>query len=178
MEDLCYGRFYLIDVGGFWDIKKIPLPIKDVKVFRIEITNALTATQTIISEFDKHDLKDKIVLLKLFGNITQGTNADIDYKKITDYLEQKKAYSFLKNTNKLESKGEKMSEIKITSTDMNKVEEVLVKQYEISNPDKFNELITPLIHSLNMQKQEDEKTVIYETRLFSELNKILGLEIK
>ncbi len=178
LEDLCYGRFYIIDVGGFWDIKKIPLPIKEVKLFNMEITNALTATQKIISEFDRHDLKDKIVLLRLHGNITQGTNADVDYKKIAEYLEQKKAYSFLKNTNKLESKEESISEIKITSSDMNKVEEALVKQYELENPDKFNDLITPLIHSLDLAKQEDEKTAIYETRLFADLNKILGLEIK
>jgi hypothetical protein len=34
------------------------------------------------------------------------------------------------------------------------------------------------MHSLDLGKQEDEKTVIYETRLFADLNKILGLEIK
>ena len=46
-----------------------------------------------------------------------------------------------------------------------------------NNPDKFNKLITQLIDSLNLEKQEDEKTAIYEGRLFSELSKVLGVEL-
>jgi len=177
LEDLCYGRFYIVNVEGFLDYKKINLPIKEVISLKIKITNALTGTQKILSEFEKYNLADKIVLLRLDGEITQGTNADIDYKRIEEYLKQKGVYSFLKNTNKLETKEEKI-EIKISASDMGKVEEAFVKQYEIENPDKFNNLIVPLMHSLDLQKQEDEKSVIYESRLFADINKILGLEIK
>lgn len=177
LEDLCYGRFYIIDVAGFWDIKKIMLPIKEVICISLDIDNALTATQRIISEFEKHDLTDKIVLLRVSGELKQGTNADIDYKKIADYLSQKAVFSFLKNTNQLKSKEEKI-EIKASAGDMNKIEQVLIEQYNSGNTDKFNSLIVPLMHSLDLQKQEDEKTAIYESRLFSELNKILGLDLR
>ncbi|MBM3247511.1 hypothetical protein FJZ17_03165 [Candidatus Pacearchaeota archaeon] len=61
---------------------------------------------------------------------------------------------------------------------MNKVEDILVQEYLKDNPDKFNNLIVPLMHSLDLQKQEDEKSVIYETRLLADLNKILGLDLK
>jgi DNA repair exonuclease SbcCD nuclease subunit len=178
LEDLCYGRFYIIEVTGFWEYKKIMLPLKDVLTISIELENTLTATQRIINELEKHDLKDKILLLRLEGRIKQGTNADIDYKRITEYIESKGVYSFLKNTNKLESQEEEISELKVTTGDMNKVEEVIVDQYRKENPDKFNELILPLMQALDLGKQEDEKTVIYETRLFSDLNKILGLDLK
>ena len=177
LEDLCYGRFYIVEVSGFWEVNKINLPLKEVIAFNLEIENALTATQKIISEFDKHDLKDKIVLIRLTGTIKQGTNADIDYKRITDYLSSKGIYSFLKNTNKLQSKDEKI-ELKVSSNEMNKVEEVLIESYTKSNPDKFNNLIIPLLHALDLAKQEDEKSVIYETRLLGDLNKILGLDLK
>jgi DNA repair exonuclease SbcCD nuclease subunit len=177
LEDLCYGRFYIIDVAGFWDIKKINLPIKEVKAFDLSIENALTATQKIISEFEKHDLADKIILLRLYGTITQGTNADIDYKRIADYLNGKGIYSFLKNTNSLQSK-EEILEIKISSAEMNKIEELLIEDYMKTNPDKFNNLIMPLLHSLDLQKQEDEKSAIYESRLLEGLNKILNLDLK
>lgn len=177
LEDLCYGRFYIVQVEGFVEAKKILLPLKEVVSINIQIENTLTGTQKIISEFEKHNLTDKIVLLRLYGRISQGTNADIDFKRITDYLEQKGIFSFLKNTNKLESKEGEV-EIKITTGDMNKIEEVLIKQYELDNPDKFNDLITPLMHGLDLQKQDDEKTVIYETRLLADLNKILGLDLK
>ena len=151
---------------------------KEVICFNIDIDNALTATSKIIAEFDKHEIKDKIVLMRLSGTIKQGTNADIDYKRITDYLEQRGSYSFLKNTNKLQSSEEEIADVKITIGDMNKIEEVIIKQYELDNPDKFNELVLPLMHSLDLGKQEDEKTVIFETRLFADLNKILGLEMR
>jgi DNA repair exonuclease SbcCD nuclease subunit len=177
LEDLCYGRFYIIRVEGFTEAKKITLPIKEVVNISIEINNTLTGTQKIISELEKHDLMDKIVLLRLQGQIEKGTNADIDYSRITEYLAQKGVYIFLKNTSKLQAKEEAV-EIKITVSDMNKIEETIMDKYEVDNPDKFNDLIIPLMHGLDLQKQEDEKTVIYESRLFADINKILGVEIK
>lgn len=177
LEDLCYGRFYIVRVEGFWEVKKHELRIKEVKSFNIQIDNALTATEKIISELERHDLKDKIVLMRLTGTLKQGTNADIDYKRITDYLKERGIYSFLKNTNKLISQDEELN-VKIPASEMNKVEEILVQEYLKDNPDKFNNLIVPLMHALDLQKQEDEKTIIYETRLFSDLNKILGLDLK
>ncbi|MBM3247510.1 hypothetical protein FJZ17_03160 [Candidatus Pacearchaeota archaeon] len=35
LEDLCYGRYYLNRVEGFWDIKKHEIRIKDVVCFNI-----------------------------------------------------------------------------------------------------------------------------------------------
>jgi DNA repair exonuclease SbcCD nuclease subunit len=177
LEDLCYGRYYLVEVSGFWEVNKITIPIKEVISFNFNIDNALTATQKIITELEKHNLKDKIILMRIAGTISQGTNADIDYKRITDYLTSKEVYSFLKNTNKLGSKEEKI-EVQVNTSEMNKVEEVLIEDYSKNNPDKFNNLIIPLLHALDLQKQEDEKTVIYETRLLGDLNKILGLDLK
>jgi DNA repair exonuclease SbcCD nuclease subunit len=177
LEDLCYGRFYIIDVGGFWDIKKVDLPIKPVLCLTIEIENALTANKKIQAELDKYSLTDKIILLRLQGTITTGTNADINYSQITDYLKERGAYCFLKNTSKLNSKEETL-EITLPTAEVTKVEETLVKEYEKNNPDKFNKFIVQLMHSLEIQKQEDEKSVIFETRLLEDLNKILSLNLK
>ena len=177
LEDLCYGRFYIVNVEGFVEYKKISIPLKEVVSIGVEIRDAITGTQKIINELEKHNLTDKIILLRVYGTIKQGTNADIDYEKIASYLKEKRVYSFLKNTNKLESE-DKQLEVKIPASEMNKVEEVLVKEYEKNNPDKFNPLITQLMHALELSKQEDEKTVIYETRLLGDLNKILQLELR
>ena len=40
-----------------------------------------------------------------------------------------------------------------------------------------NNLIFPLMESLNKEKQEGEKNTIFEQRLFSELSKILEIEL-
>jgi DNA repair protein SbcD/Mre11 len=177
LEDLSYGRFYIIDVEGYVECKKKEIILKDVISFNIEVENSLTATQKIINEFEQHDLNNKIVLLRVYGIINQGTNADIDYKRITEYLNEKGVYSFLKNTSKLSSKDEEIK-TKVQTSDMNKVEETLIEEYKIENPNKFNHLIVQLMHSLDLQKQEDEKSVIYETRLLGDLNKILSTELK
>ena len=180
LEDLGGGSFYIIEVSGFVEAKKQEIRIKEVLPFNIEIKNALAATQQILSEFEKQNLNDKIVLLRLYGVIEQGTSADIDYGKIKQYLDEKQAYSFLKNTHKLTTREEEKLEtdIQITSSDMNKVEEALIEEYEGKNPDQFNKYILPLIHALDLKKQEDEKSVIFESRLLSELNKVLGLDLK
>lgn len=177
LEDLCYGRFYIVQVEGYWEWKKIPLPLKEVISINVEIENALTGTQKIISELKKYNLRGKIILLRLYGTIKQGTNADINYEKIKSYLNEQGVYSFLKNTAKLQSKEEEL-EVKIPTSEMGKIEESLIEEYIKKTPDKFNHLIIPLIHSLDLQKQEDEKTAIYETRLLSDLNKILNLDLK
>lgn len=177
LEDLCYGRFYIVRVEGFWEYKKIELPIREIRAFKIEIKNALTATEQILKEFDKHDLSGKIVLLKVYGTITKGTSADIDWKRIEQYLKERGIYSFLKNTNQLETAEEKI-EVKFSDGDINKIEEAIISEYQKSNPDKFNSLILPMMHALELEKQEDEKSAIYETRLFESVNKILNIELK
>jgi hypothetical protein len=60
---------------------------------------------------------------------------------------------------------------------MEKVEETLIKSYEATNPSDFNEKIPQLIEAFSLEKQEGEKSTIFESRLFSELGKILGVEI-
>ena len=177
LEDLAYGRFYIVRVEGFVDYKKIEIMLKEVIAINIEIENTITGTQKILKELDKHDLTDKIVLLRLYGAITQGTHADINYEKIRTYLQEKGIYSLLRNTTKLVTKEEEI-ELKIQAGDMNKVEESLIEEYKKNNPDKFNNFILPLLTSLDLQKQEDEKSVIYEARLLADLNKILNLELK
>ena len=153
------------------------MPIKPVLCLTIEIENALTANKKIQAELEKYSLTDKIILLRLQGTITTGTNADINYSQITDYLKERGAYCFLKNTSKLNSKEETL-EITLPTAEVTKVEETLVKEYEKNNPDKFNKFIVQLMHSLEIQKQEDEKSVIFETRLLEDLNKILSLNLK
>ena len=142
----------------------------------IEIDDALKGTQRILSQLEKRDLKDKIVLLKVYGTINQGKTSDIKFQEIEEYLERVGVYSLLKNTSKLEVEKKEM-EIQLQPHEMEKVEEVLIKKYEQENPSSLNELILPLIEALNLEKQEDEKQVSFETRLFSGLSKILGIEI-
>lgn len=176
LEELKFGSFYIIDVEGFTKITKKEIKLKEIELVELELNDALKATQEIISELKKRELRDKIVLLKIYGNLKQGKTSDIKFQEIEEYLEKIGVYCFLKNTSKLEVEKQELT-MKLQTHEMEKVEEVLVKKYEKENPSVFNEKIFPLIEALNIEKQEDEKIISFESRLFSEINKILNLNL-
>jgi DNA repair protein SbcD/Mre11 len=176
LEELKFGSFYIIDVEGFTKVVKKEIKIKDVESIEIKLEDALTGTQKIISELEKRDLKDKIVLLRVYGNLKQGKTSDIKFQEIQEYLENVGVYCFLKNTAKLETKKQELN-IQLKANEMEKVEEVLIEKYEKENPSNLNDLIFPLMNALNKEKQEDEKKLIFETRILSELNKVLGIDL-
>ena len=148
-----------------------------IESVKIELDNALTGTQKIISELEKRDLKDKIVLLRVHGKLKQGKNSDIKFQEIQDYLDKEGVFCFLKNVSKLEVEKKDDLQIKLESNEMEKVEEILVKEYEKENPSNLNELIFPLMETLSIEKQEGEKNTIFEQRLLSATNKILNTDL-
>jgi len=177
LEELKFGSFYIITVEGFTKIIKKEIRIKEVELIEIELKSSIKATEKIISQLEKKDLKGKIVLLKVHGTLNEGKISDIKFQEVEDYLKRVNVYSFLKNTSKLEVE-KKEFEIEIPVGEMEKVEEVLIEKYEKENPSNFNELINPLIESLSIEKQEGETSTIFESRLLSEVNKILNLDLK
>ena len=102
-------------------VTKKEIKLKDLVYLEIELEDALTATQKILAELEKQELKDKIFLLKLYGKLKKGKNSDINYQEIQDYLEKKEVYSFLKNTSKLEQAKTEEIQIDLQSKEMEKV---------------------------------------------------------
>jgi DNA repair exonuclease SbcCD nuclease subunit len=176
LEELKYGSFYIVNVEGYTKIIKKELRLKDIELVEVEVNDALKATQEILTELEKRDLKDKIVLLKVFGKLSQGKTSDIKFQEIQEYIENQNAFAFLKNISKLETE-KKQLQISLKPSDMEKVEETLIKKYEKENPSQFNNLIFPLIESLSAEKQEGEKNTVFENRLFLTLSKVLGVEL-
>ena len=173
LEDLGAGSFYIVDVNGYVKITKKELKLKDVLLLELEIENALTATDKILSSLEKQNLEDKIVLLKLKGTMKQGKIADMKFQDIAEKAKEKKAYTFLRNTNQLKTEE---PEIEIEVRDIDKVEETIISNFVKKNPSEFNKFISSLLNSFNLEKQEDEKQVIFETRLLVEINRVLNLK--
>jgi hypothetical protein len=115
-------------------------------------------------------LNDKIVLLRISGELETGKNSDIKFQAIEEFVQQKGAYFLLKNTHDLSTKETKL-EIEVKNSE--NVEEETIKIYSKENPSNFNDLIPQLIHSLAIEKQEGEKTEIFNTRIIEEAKKIL-----
>jgi DNA repair protein SbcD/Mre11 len=176
LKELKQGCFYIVDVAGFTKVTKKELKIKETLYLELEIEDALTATQKILSELQTKELKDKIILLKLSGTIKKGKASDINFKEIQEYLEKQQVYSFLKSTSKLETAKTEV-QIELQSKEKEKIEELLIKKYEVENPSDLNSFILPLMEALDKDKQEGETSTTFERRLLGELDKTLGVEL-
>lgn len=170
LEDLHHGSFYIVNTEPNTPLKKIELKIKDVVSVEIELRNALTATEKIISELSKKELEDKVVLLRLNGELETGTTSDIKFQQIEDFVKQKNAYFILKNTHNLKTK-ELEIESQIENSD--NVEEEAINIYCKENLTQFNELILPLMGALSMEKQEGETVDNFTNHLLEGAKKVL-----
>ncbi|MDD5699807.1 MAG: DNA repair exonuclease [Candidatus Nanoarchaeia archaeon] len=171
LAELQKGKFYLVDTSLSSPLKKIDLKLKDVIVLEFEIKDALNATNMIISELEKKDLEDKIVLMKIRGELEIGKSSDIKFSKIEDALNRKGAFFFLRNTHDLKQK-EIALEIEVKDSD--NIEEDTLKIYSEQNPAQFNQSIPLLLNALSIEKQEGETSETFLNRLVAETKKVLN----
>jgi DNA repair exonuclease SbcCD nuclease subunit len=171
LADLQKGRFYIVDTESPKPLRKIDLKLKDVIVVEFEIKDALRATDIILYELEKKDLNDKIVLLKIRGELETGKASDIKFQKIEDFLKQKNAYFMLRNTHDLKQKE---IELEIEVKESENIEDDTVKIYSEQNPSQFNLSIPLLLNSLSIEKQEGETSETFLNRLVAETKKVLN----
>lgn len=176
LSDLQYGSFQIVETDGT-NIKtqNIKVPIKEVASIEIEIDNGLTATQKIIDEIDKLNLRDKIFLLKLKGTLTQGKTGDIRFNEIEEFVKKKEAYIFLRNISSIKIQESEFEMESLPTDNVENIERKIFGEYSKKNPADFNKYLPQLMTALSLEKNEDEKSTIYENRLLSELKNILEI---
>jgi DNA repair exonuclease SbcCD nuclease subunit len=172
LEDLREGTFIIVDTESPQLTERIKLQTKQIERIIIEITDALTGTEKVIQELDKRILKDKIVLLRIYGELIRGKNSDIKFQQIEDFAKTKGAYFLLRNTHDLRA-IETETEINITEKDSENIEEKTIEVYSDENPSDFNSIINELMEILSIEKQEGETTDTFNNRLFQGAKKIL-----
>jgi hypothetical protein len=170
LEDLKNGSFYIVDTEQNNSLQKQELKIKEVLPFKIEVKNALIATEQIIGELEKYDLQDKIILLRIKGVLQNGKTSDVKFQQIEEYAKRKNAYFLLKNTHDL--KAEEVA-LEIEVEDVDNVEEKTIQTYSDDNPSDLNALIPQLVNNLAIEKQEGEKSDIFSSRVIEEARRIL-----
>jgi len=176
LADLNYGGFQLVEVtGGNIKTQNIQIPLKEIAYICIEIIDGLTATQKIISELDKVNLNDKIVLLRLTGILTQGKTGDIHFNEIEEFIRKKKAYVFLRNISSVQTQGIGFETSPLPTENVENIEIKIIGEYSQKNPDNFTKYLSQLMNVLSIEKNEDEKSFLFEDRLLSELKNILNL---
>jgi hypothetical protein len=134
------------------------------------------ATQEIITELDKLNLRDKIVLLKLKGTLVQGKTGDIRFNEIEDFIKKKEAFTSLKNISSVKIQETEFQMEDSPTDNVDDMEKRIIGEYTKKNPADFNKYLPQLMTALSLEKNEDEKSAIYEDRLVSELKNILEIE--
>jgi DNA repair protein SbcD/Mre11 len=177
LADLKCGSFNLVEVNNS-NVKyqNIKIPIKEVVLVEIKIQNGLIATQQIISELDKINLRDKIVLLKLKGTLIQGKTGDIKFNEIEDFLKKKEVFVSLRNISSVKIQETEFELEDIKTDNVEDIEQKIIGEYSKKNPTDFNKYLPQLMTALSMEKNEDEKSTVYEDRLISELKGVLEME--
>jgi len=172
LEDLNYGGFYIVDTTSLEKLHKVDLKLKEIEPIEVNLTNALTATEKIISEINNRSIHDKIVLLRIRGNLEKGKNSDIKFSKIEEHAKNKGAYFILRNTHDLKMREVEL-DVDVKNTD--NIEEEIIKVYSEQNPSDFNSLIPELMNYLSVEKQEDEKTETFTNRILDGVKKVINI---
>ncbi|MFW6283165.1 MAG: metallophosphoesterase family protein, partial [Minisyncoccales bacterium] len=170
LQDLNYGSFYIVDTNKENYLEKVPLKIKDIEYIEFETNDAISATEKIISEIEKRDVYNKILLLRIKGKLENSSSSDIKYSKIEDFAKNKGAYFVLRNTHDLKAKE---TELELEVENKEDIEEEAIKAYSEQNPSDFKKLLPQLMETLSIEKQEGETTESFNSRLIEESKKIL-----
>ncbi len=170
LEELKYGQFQIIEYDDFLKIEKISLKIKETLPIKIEITNTLIATEKILNHLSTYNLNDKIVLLKLHGEISHGKTSNIRFNEVEQFIKEKKAYVLIKSISQLKQQN---SQSRFEIKNPHKIEDIIIKEYLKNDDSEFKPLINSLIKSLTIEKHEDETNQSFQTRLLEDLKKTL-----
>ncbi|MEK6890021.1 MAG: metallophosphoesterase [Nanoarchaeota archaeon] len=169
LEELQSGSFCIFNNGK---IKREIIALKKVSAFNLEINDALNSTQQIISFLDQQDLLERIIILNLSGILEKGRISDVDFNKIENFARKKGAFSFLKSTTKLRHPD---SEIVFEEAEANQLESLIIDQFTSKNQSKFNPSINNLLRTLQIEQMEEEKSAVFEERLYEEIKKVIEI---
>ncbi|MGC9309769.1 MAG: metallophosphoesterase family protein [Candidatus Nanoarchaeia archaeon] len=178
LADLRQGSFCIVEWNNKIEVKHVKIKLKDVEYLELDITNALTATEQIIEAINKLNLNDKIFLLKLKGKLEQGKTGDIRFNEIEDFVKKKQAYAFLRSISSLEARETEIQSGLEDLENMEHIEEKIIEDYNKNNPADFNKYLPQLMNALSIEKNEDEKSTIFENRLIDDLKKVLQIDLK
>jgi len=180
LEELKEGSFLIVELDNItkkFKITQKKIKLKDVVSLKINVSKMTSeeATSKIIDEISKHDIKDKILLLRIHGCI-EGKLSNINFNLVEE--KAKDCYVMLKNIHELTSSELKLDEIKSEGKSIEEIEKEIIERYrnEIKDSEIFQGYIEKLMTVLDTEKKEGETTSVFESRIFDEIIKILNLE--
>ncbi|MDD3175482.1 MAG: exonuclease SbcCD subunit D [Candidatus Nanoarchaeia archaeon] len=174
LQKLKKGSFIYYEDGK---IDLIEIPNKEVQYLEIDCNSKTPSSVEENFELllEKVELKNKIVLLRFFGTLSEGKTTEINFKKLVKACMDLGAHIVLKNTNKLESK--KIDDIVITEDSVEDIElNTIDSNLDKSKlPEGFDEkeFILELIRLLETEQYDGEKKSTFEERLINDVKRLI-----
>lgn len=165
LEELQGGSFYIIE-GGQPQKKKIAL--KQTVIVTASISDGYLATTQIKEELEKHQIRDAIVILKIKGILERGKISDISFEIIEAEAKKQGAYVLLRSTTEVQAQEYELIMQPLESED---IEVQLLQEFKERNPSPFNTHLEQMLHILESEKKEEEKTNAFEQRIAEEVKK-------
>ena len=165
LEELGGGSFYIVDTNGKTERREINLnPVITIDLPITDTTLLMDEAQTL---FEKQNLKDSILILRLTGVFENGLPASVRLAELEQMAKKKGAYAVLKNTSGI--KGAEGSFLFASPGE--ELEETIIKRFKEEHDSELNHLIEPLLHTLEAEKKEEEKSALFEERLYEDFRK-------
>jgi len=168
LEKLKCGSFVIFDNSN---IRNIPLPLKHVVSFCVDADNKSVSDVSIdLKNKLNIDVKDCIVLIRISGILCSGRPSDLLWNEVFSDLNARNAFVVLRNTFGFSSK-----EFEFISVNSEvDVEDAVLRehagQFKLSDDDL--QLTKSLMQVLSIEKLDGERVSDFESRLFSELDKL------
>lgn len=178
IEELSRGGFYIVED----DIPRyVPIQIYNTHkiLIKCDHKSVEAVRQELLSEINKHEFINTIVLIRLGGVLSSGKQSDLDFREIFELIYGKGAYFVMKNTSALASN--ELEEIKVNSGHADDIESTLIQEHigqiKVKGMDiaKEEKLTKMLISMLENEKQEGERVYDFEARIVDDIDKIIKM---
>ncbi|MDP3966055.1 MAG: DNA repair exonuclease [archaeon] len=174
LETVETGSFYIVDTENLGNpFEKIDIKVKEIISLEFEVKNANITNEEILKELGRRNLKDKLVLLRVYGELDNQKISDLRLERIENFCIENGAYFFLKNIHDLKTKE---IDIDIEIKNKENLEKETIEKYSFENPSEFNRFIPELMEALSAEKQEGETIDSFNSRFLGESIKVLKLE--
>lgn len=184
LEKFKHGGFFIIEIDG----NDIKIKRQDIKLCDVVILifNAQDKTVEKVKVELKEaiidlDVNNKIVLIKVEGILKSGHVTDIGLRSIKKILKASNARDIEVNINNLSTKDYEIIDIEQTSTKEeleNKLIKEQVNQHELwgLSVNERMDLTKNLLQFLSLEKEEEERNVDYEDRIFNGAIGVLNIK--
>ena len=155
------------------------MKVKDSISINIDVDKLSSeqASTKITKNLEQLNVKDKIVLFRVHGNLSSGKPSDINFRSMFDELNEKGAFFVMKNSSKLS--GDSFEKISVEHSSSDEIEEKIIKEHLGQFEHDFSDelvIIKSLMSSLSEEKHEGEKVSDYDSRIKNNADLLLKID--